>query len=81
MERFLRKAEHVVKDHILKDVLGIDENDGESQEGIHHNQVDIQPVNTAHRFQSFSPQTSGNAKWCTWHLENPINLTLEILPK
>lgn len=64
MDRILRKAEHVVKDHILKDVLGVDvRNDGQ-QEQPHTNEVDIQPVNTAHRFQSFSPQTSGNAKWC-----------------
>ncbi|KAI1198053.1 phospholipase [Nemania serpens] len=63
MDRILRKAEHVVKDHILKDVLGVDvRNDGQ-QEQPHTNEVDIQPVNTAHRFQSFSPQTSGNAKW------------------
>ncbi|KAI0521317.1 phospholipase [Xylaria bambusicola] len=25
--------------------------------------VEIRPVNTNHRFQSFSPETSGNAKW------------------
>ncbi|KAI0533608.1 phospholipase [Xylaria digitata] len=66
MDRFLRKAEHVVKDHILKDVLGIDDDEQEHrpQEQVHsNNQVDLQPVNTSHRFQSFSPETSGNAKW------------------
>lgn len=69
MDRFLRKAEHVVKDHILKDVLGVDGRDaGQQPEQPHHNEVDIQPVNTAHRFQSFSPQTSGNAKWCKYSL-------------
>lgn len=64
MDRILRKAEHVVKDHILKDVLGIDDKEDTPQEQVHNNQVDIQPVDTSHRFQSFSPQTSGNAKWC-----------------
>ncbi|KAI1308093.1 phospholipase [Xylaria venustula] len=71
MDRFLRKAEHVVKDHIIKDVkeaFGVDdENDRpQEQEQAHSSsqgQVDVQPVNTDHRFQSFSPQTSGNAKW------------------
>ncbi|KAI1754058.1 phospholipase [Xylaria castorea] len=63
MDRFLRKAEHVVKDHILKDVLGVDDNEDPPEEQVHNNQVDVQPVNTSHRFQSFSPQTSGNAKW------------------
>ncbi|KAI1111792.1 phospholipase [Nemania sp. NC0429] len=66
MDRFLRKAEHVVKDHILKDVLGVDGRDDgqqQQQQQPHPNNVDIQPVNTAHRFQSFSPQTTGNAKW------------------
>ncbi|KAH8163618.1 hypothetical protein CIB48_g4634 [Xylaria polymorpha] len=63
MDRILRKAEHVVKDHILKDVLGIDDKEDTPQEQVHNNQVDIQPVDTSHRFQSFSPQTSGNAKW------------------
>ncbi|TGJ78196.1 hypothetical protein E0Z10_g10568 [Xylaria hypoxylon] len=64
MDRFLRKAEHVVKDHILKDVLGIDDEEPRPQEQVQSNNlVDVQPVNTSHRFQSFSPQTSGNAKW------------------
>ncbi|KAI8945422.1 phospholipase [Xylaria longipes] len=63
MDRLLRKAEHVVKDHILKDVLGFDDKEDTPEEQVHHNQVDVQPVNTSHRFQSFSPQTSGNAKW------------------
>ncbi|KAI0543964.1 phospholipase [Xylaria curta] len=64
MDRFLRKAEHVVKDHILKDVLGVDDNeDPPAEEQVHSNQANVQPVNTSHRFQSFSPQTSGNAKW------------------
>ncbi|KAJ8125239.1 hypothetical protein O1611_g8401 [Lasiodiplodia mahajangana] len=74
MDRFLRKAEHVVKDHIIegvKDVLGVDDNKDDrpqeqheqQEQQVHHNQVEIQPVNTDHRFQSFSPQTSGNAKW------------------
>ncbi|KAI1174654.1 phospholipase [Nemania sp. FL0916] len=65
MDRFLRKAEHVVKDHILKDVLGVEDkdNDGSSSTQVQHNPVEIQPVNTANRFQSFSPQTSGNVKW------------------
>ncbi|KAJ2994214.1 hypothetical protein NUW58_g1618 [Xylaria curta] len=63
MDRILRKAEHVVKDHILKDVLGVDNKEDAPQEQAHNNQIDIQPVNTSHRFQSFSPQTSGNAKW------------------
>ncbi|KAI0451555.1 phospholipase [Xylaria acuta] len=63
MDRFLRKAEHVVKDHILKDVLGVDDKEDTAEEQVHNNQVNVQPVNTSHRFQSFSPQTSGNAKW------------------
>ncbi|KAI1122437.1 phospholipase [Nemania abortiva] len=66
MDRFLRKAEHVVKDHIIKgveDVLGGDDKEERPQEQVHPNQVEIQPVNTDHRFQSFAPQTSGNAKW------------------
>ncbi|KAI0869425.1 phospholipase [Hypoxylon argillaceum] len=66
MDRFLRKAEHVVKDHILKDVkdvLGVDDKDDNPPEQAHHNEIEIQAVNTDHRFQSFSPQTSGNAKW------------------
>ncbi|GAP82855.1 putative phospholipase D active site-containing protein [Rosellinia necatrix] len=63
MDRLLRKAEHVVKEHILKDVLGVDDKEDTPQEQVHPNQIDIQPVDTAHRFQSFSPQSSGNAKW------------------
>ncbi|KAI0184402.1 phospholipase D active site-containing protein [Xylaria flabelliformis] len=66
MDRFLRKAEHVVKDHILKDMLGIDDNEDAPpppEEQVHNNQANVQPVDTSHRFQSFSPQTSGNAKW------------------
>ncbi|KAI0478072.1 phospholipase [Xylaria cf. heliscus] len=63
MDRFLRKAEHVVKDHILKDVLGIDDKEDPPAEQVHNNQVGVQPVNTSNRFQSFSAQTSGNAKW------------------
>ncbi|KAI1739603.1 phospholipase [Xylaria scruposa] len=63
MDRFLRKAEHVVKDHILKDVLGVDDNEDPPEEQVHSDQANVQPVDTSHRFQSFSPQTSGNAKW------------------
>ncbi|KAI1426491.1 phospholipase [Xylaria sp. FL1777] len=64
MDRLLRKAEHVVKDHILKDVLGVEDEENRPHEQVHSSGgVDIQPVDTSHRFQSFSPQTSGNAKW------------------
>ncbi|KAI8630463.1 phospholipase D/nuclease [Xylariaceae sp. FL1651] len=68
MDQFFRKAEHVLKDHILKDVLGNEGEEARPQEqpAGSHNEGDkpaIQPVNTNHRFQSFSPQTSGNAKW------------------
>ncbi|KAI1276036.1 phospholipase [Xylaria sp. FL0933] len=74
MDRFLRKAEHVVKDHIVKDIkdaLGVDDEENrpdrpEAQEQAHSTSiggVDIRPVNTSHRFQSFAPETSGHAKW------------------
>ncbi|KAI0426778.1 phospholipase [Xylaria sp. FL1042] len=69
MDRFLRKAEHVVKDHIvkdIKDVLGVDDEENQPQEQAHESSIGgvaIQPVNTSHRFQSFAPQTSGHAKW------------------
>ncbi|KAI0204873.1 phospholipase [Astrocystis sublimbata] len=74
MDRLLRKAEHVVKDHILKDFLGDNDDDKESHEQQQQvqsnqehrpaqNQSNVQSVNTSHRFQSFAPQSFGNAKW------------------
>ncbi|KAI1436321.1 hypothetical protein GGR50DRAFT_651645 [Xylaria sp. CBS 124048] len=88
MDSFLRKAEHVVKDHILGDILGVDNHGHGNQQQEPQEQQEqqqqqqqqqqeqqeqhapgydgqskIQPVNTQHRFQSFSPRTSGDVKW------------------
>ncbi|KAI0393490.1 phospholipase D/nuclease [Xylariaceae sp. FL0594] len=70
MDRFFSKAEHVFKDHILenvKDALGNNnQDDNQSRpppEECYSGNVAIQPVDTSHRFSSFSPQTTGKAKW------------------
>jgi phospholipase D1/2 len=63
MEDIFRKVEHVYKDHILKDVLGkVDEDEGRAEAQCKF-EPETTPVDTSHRFQSFSSQTSGNAKW------------------
>jgi len=65
MDRIFSKAEHVFKDHILenvKDALGQNDESRPQQECICEN-IAIQPVDTSNRFSSFSPQTTGKAKW------------------
>lgn len=65
MDQIFRRAEHVIKDHILKDVFGNDEEHYESRPDAVQCKLEPEttPVNTSNRFQSFSPQTTGNAKW------------------
>jgi phospholipase D1/2 len=65
MDRIFSKAEHVFKDHILenvKDALGQDDQSRPQQE-CHSDNIAVQSVDTSHRFSSFSPQTTGKAKW------------------
>ncbi|KAI8958706.1 phospholipase D/nuclease [Daldinia sp. FL1419] len=59
MDRFLQKAEDAFND--VKDALkgAHEEQAQEENEGI----VEQNTIDTNHRFQSFSPQTTGSVKW------------------